>query len=489
MSVVSICLSLLVFGPSRSTMEHVSLAQLLAATGAEAVGLKCGERGFDSVETDSRAVRAGDLFWAIKGQRHDGHDFVEQALRRGACAAVVQNTKQTDPQSPLVIVPNTHEALWRFARWYRRCRDALVIGVTGSFGKTTTRSMIHAVLSTQFVGTQSPGNYNNQFGVPLSILEIDAKHEFAVLEFGASSVGEIRSLAGIAEPEIGVVTGIGPAHLDGFGDEQKIVVAKGELVESLPETGFAVLWGDDLHVRQLADRASCRVLFVGENADNDLQATDVQIVKNRLCFTVHNEFFELPTAGRHHLSAALCAIAIAKEIGLEPADIAEALQSFRPPPGRCRLEQIGCWTIINDTYNANPTSMQAACRHLRDWQTAGRKLLIAGDMLELGTRTAEFHREFGRSAAESGIDHLLVHGQQARHVIGGAIERGMPTHRLAECENFDAVLTVLDCWLEPGDVVLVKGSRAMRMERVVEWLRARQRRQGPSSAVPLRACA
>ena len=494
---LSFSLALFIFGQNLGfTMERVFLKELLAATGGRAIGSFHGNSQFTGVGIDSRTICANEVFWAVQGERHDGHDFVADAYAGGAAASVVQaNVVQANKvptvAGPMVIVPDTLEALWAFARWYRERQEALVIGVTGSVGKTTTREMIHTTLGTHFAGTQSPRNFNNQFGVPLSILEIDKKHEFAVLELAASKVGEIRELAGIASPEIGVVTAIGLAHLEGFGSEENIINAKGELVEALPPSGFAVLCGDDPRVRRLADRAACPVILVGEAAGQDVRATHVELGRNRIDFRVDGTRYELRVTGRHHLTAALSAIAIAREIGIPACEIREGLKSFVAVAGRCQFEEIGPWTVIDDTYNANPSSMQAACAVLRDWRGQGKKMLIAGDMLELGDRTAICHRELGQSAAIAGINHLMGYGQQAGHVVHGALDAGMPAHGLAECESFDAMLAVLDCWLEPGDVVLVKGSRAMRMERVIEWLRARAETglENTRSRVLTRACA
>jgi UDP-N-acetylmuramoyl-tripeptide--D-alanyl-D-alanine ligase len=477
------CLSLVLAAQVQTfRMQSVSLQELLAATGGEAVGFERGNIGFDRVEIDSRTVRPGDLFVAVRGERHDGHSFVEQAQQQGATACMVEaapkiaTTGQTrNTTRPLILVKNTTAALADLARWYRGKQEALVIGVTGSVGKTTTREMIHAVLGTHFAGTRSPKNYNNHFGVPLSIFAIEPSHEFAVLELAASRRGEIRELAGIAAPEVGVVTAVGTAHLEGFGSEENILNAKAELVEALPASGFAVLNGDDPRTRSLATRARCPVILAGEGSHNNLRAANVTVRKNRLGFEVDKTRYEVPATGRQHITAALSAIAIGREVGLSPAAIAEGFANFKPAPGRCQVDEIGTITVINDTYNANPTSMQAACRLLSDWIGGTKKLLITGDMLELGPRTAAFHHELGKAAAAAGIDHLLVLGRQAEHVVRGAREAGMESHRLAECGSLESLLAVLDCWLERGAVLLVKGSRGMQMERVVEWLRERER--------------
>jgi UDP-N-acetylmuramoyl-tripeptide--D-alanyl-D-alanine ligase len=212
-------------------------------------------------------------------------------------------------------------------------------------------------------------------------------------------------------------------------------------------------------------------MLVGEGPHNDLRAEVLSLGRNRIVFRADHVNYEIPATGRHHLTAGLCAIAVAREVGLDAKRIAEGLARFQSVAGRCQLQQLGAWDVIDDSYNANPRSMQAACELLRDWSGNGKKILVAGDMLELGKQAADCHRRFGRAAVEAGVDCLLVHGPHAGHAIRGALEAGIDAERLAHCTTFETVLAVLDCWAEPGDVILVKGSRGMRMERVVEWLR------------------
>ncbi|HLQ45517.1 MAG TPA: UDP-N-acetylmuramoyl-tripeptide--D-alanyl-D-alanine ligase, partial [Planctomycetaceae bacterium] len=437
------------------------------------------------VEIDSRSVKPGCLFWALRGERHDGHDFLVEARSHGAAAAVVSRRRLKKAQeafktgagrshtAPLIAVDDTLTALADFARWHRSRQEGLVIGVTGSVGKTTTREMIHAVLSASHQGVRSLKNFNNHIGVPLSVLELDASHEFAVLELGASAVGEIAALAEIAKPEVGVITGIGLAHVAGFGSPEKIVLGKGELLEALPASGFAVLPGDDPLTRNMARRAACPVLFVGESERCHVRATNVRVANQWLTFAVDGDEhieYQVPVTGRHFLQAALTALAIAREIGLSPAQIAAGFQNFDSLPGRCQVHRIGPWTVIDDSYNASPASMRAACETLRDWQGANKRLLVTGDMLELGKHTKQSHFELGRAAAEARFDGLLAFGEQAEHVIRGAYDGGMSASRLALCDHLEILLMVLDCVLEKNDVVLIKGSRSTRMERVLEWM-------------------
>ena len=455
-------------------MEPVQLNQLLDATRGQTAGLNDENVVLTSVSIDSRTLQPGDLFWALRGTTHDGHDFVNDAIRRGAVACVVDRNCNLQLTGPRIIVDDTRRALGDFARWYRHQWETLIIGVTGSVGKTTTREMIHAVLSAEHVGRQSHGNYNNEIGLPLSLLELAAGDEFAVYEMGAARIGDIRELCEIACPEVGVLTRIGKAHLETFGTIDNVYQAKGELLDALPQHGFAVVSGDDTIMRSVAARAACPVIFVGERLDNQVRATNVEFQPGRLQFTVDRRKYELNVPARHYLTAALCALAASREIGMQPAAIAEGFSRFVGQPGRCTVEHAETCTIIDDTYNANPLSMQAACLTLSAWPGAGHKLFVVGDMLELGAETQACHQDLGASVAAASVDRLLAFGKNAGHVSHGALRAGMQPHVVAECHELDSLLTVLDCWLEPGDVVLVKGSRGMRMERVVHWLKERR---------------
>jgi len=445
---------------------------IVAAGGRPSGEVRAGDL-LGQVRTDSRLVSPGDLFWALPGTAMNGHDFVGEAIRRGAACCVVEEDRAPFEGYARIVVDDSLTALARFSHAYRRACDAMVIAVTGSVGKTTTRSMLHSVLSARFSGTQSPANFNNHVGVPLSLLEISPQHEFAVIEMGASGGGEIAKLARIAAPEAAVITSVAPSHLEKFGSLDAIERAKGELVEAIPHDGFVVLNGDDCRVRAMAARANCRVILVGEGTQNDLRAEHVHVRNDLLSITVSGVEFQLSAIGRHHVTSALACIAVAREIGLSDAEIAQGLKQFQPVGGRSRKLDVGSWTIIDDTYNASPASMAAACQTLKNWQTAGRKWLVLGDMLELGPESATFHRQLGELAARSHIDGVIATGSFAGDTISAARSAGMQAGQLAVCRDFSTVLLHLDCWLAPGDVALVKGSRGMRMEQVIEQLKSR----------------
>jgi UDP-N-acetylmuramoyl-tripeptide--D-alanyl-D-alanine ligase len=471
-TIVSRLFVLLALGPAAGPtgMERVTLAELHAATGGRVIASNPAEVAFDRVTTDSRTAQPGDLFWALKGEQHDGHAFVANAIGRGAVACVVEENKAIAGQVPVLVLPDVLKGLQDFARSYRQRMDALVIGVTGSVGKTTTREMLFSALSSAFEGCRSRKNFNNHIGLPLSVLDVEQRHEFAVLELAASQSGEIRKLAEIARPEVGVLANVGIAHLSGFGSIESIAATKAELLESIPAGGFAVINGDDPHCRAASARARCRVIAVGESAENRLRATGIEADEHAVRFCVDGTTYAIPVVGRHHLPAGLVAIAVAREVGIKPGDIAEGFSRFVSVAGRCQIRQRRPWTLIDDTYNANPSSTEAACRLLSEWKCEGRRILVLADMLELGAESAAWHSRVGQSAARLGIDGLIAVGRYAADLLVGARAEGMHSEQLAQCDDREVVAAVLDCWIEPGDVVLVKGSRSMRMERVVEQL-------------------
>ncbi len=473
-------------------MERLSLQDLVQVTGGRLRDVDSADAEFDRISIDSREIRPGDVFWALKGENHDGHDFTKEALERNARLCVISADRADSVSGASLIVDETLPALGRFARWHRDRFDALVIGVTGSVGKTTTRELIYAALSGQYQGIRSRKNFNNLIGLPLSLLDLDPSHEFAVMEMGASQIGDIRELCDLARPEVGVVTAIGPAHLQSFGSLDAIIQTKGELLEQLPSTGFAVLPGDDTLLRQMADRAPCPVIFVGQNDDNRIQARHLEVHAGSLRFHCEGQDFDIPVNGRHTLSNALCAIAIGLEIGVSAQNLASGLTKFTPAPGRGGMVQIGPWTVIDDTYNASPLSVAASCRLLNEIVVPGigQRLLVLGDMRELGPTAVFEHERIGNLAAELRVDRLLVCGEYAGDVARGAKRSGMKAHQIAATNDTETLLAILDCWLEPCDLLLVKGSRSTQMERVIDWLKSHaELHQGLYSTGQHRNCA
>ena len=429
------------------------------------------------VVTDSRKIRPGDVFWALAGPKYDGTDFARDAFGRGAAGAVVGRSVDAPGDRWLLTVNNTLEGLQRWATHNREHFTGTVIGVTGSVGKTTTRQMIHTVLKSRLFGSASPRNYNNHVGLPLSMLRIDPRHDYAVLELGASRQGEITSLAEMCSPEIGVITQIGDAHLGGFGSRLGVAEAKVELLAALPPDGHAVL-GDDPLLRRFAHRCKAPITWVGRGSECDVRADEVRFSRGKLEFRVDDCPFSVPVWGRHYLSSAMVAIAVGQIMGFDPQDTAKALVDFDPLPMRCQVMQIRGATIINDTYNASPMAMRAALELLRDFDSEGRRIIVSGDMGELGTQSITLHQKLGNQVVTvCGADLLIACGRFAHHVVTAARAAGMPKARSIPCSTPEESLPYLGQAILPGDVVLVKGSRVLEMERVVDALHQYPRRR------------
>ncbi len=423
---------------------------------------------------NSAAARRGDIFFALPGQNFHGAQFAKDAVSRGAAAVVSQHSQWDSALSelPAILVPDVVRAMSALAVWCRKQSAALVIGVTGSVGKTTTRQMIAAVMTTEYKGIQSPGNYNNHLGVPLTLMLLDENSEFAVLEIGASAAGEIASLAAVADPEFAVITRIAPAHLDGFGDIDGVQRAKGELAEAVRSDGILFLNGDDQRVRSMGSRTSARTLLYGQADDCDFRVTEIRAIDGAIHFCVNNEPYELPCAGRHQVNNAAAAIAVGRTAGISAEHAASALRNCLPAPGRGQVVCNTPWTIIDDSYNASPVSVKASVDHLSSWTSCRHRILVLADMLELGEKAEQFHFQAGEEIGRSGIDHVLLLGDWADVVAEGvrSVQGSRAQSKVSVFRDLDTLLIMLDCLAGYGDVILVKGSRGMKMERVVNAL-------------------
>ena len=421
------------------------------------------------IVTDSRQVEPGDVFWGLVGPQHNGADYADEAFLRGASGVVAQG-RHIEPWAGrwTLRVPDTQTALWQLAALARYKFAGKVVAVTGSVGKTTTRAMIHQVLKYQWEGTSSPGNFNNHIGLPLSMLRWNSLDDYAVVELGANHCGEIESLASLCQPHVGVITCIGEAHLGGFGSQRAIAMEKCDLLSALPDDGWAVLGGDDLWLRRLAHRCSGSVLFSGRTADCDILATDVCYRQGELEFTVEDCRFRLPVWGRHFLTSAAAAIAVGRIFELSLEEIAEALARFEPLAQRCQVSQRGGVTIIDDTYNASPTAARAALEVLRDLDGPGRRIVVMGDMAELGSASEYWHQQLGeQTVTVCGADLVVACGEHAEEILAGAYGAGLPHNDGYTFSNATAAQRFLTNLIRPGDAVLVKGSRIMRMETIV----------------------
>jgi len=457
----------------------ISLRDVLEGTKGILHGSAATDLLFRRVWHDSRSVEPGDLFVALRGERHDGHDFVADAVRRGASGAIVEARRAEELASlgvPLVVVDDTLAALLRLASYWRRLFDVPVVAVTGSVGKTSTKEAIASVLAQRYQVVRSRGSFNTDVGVALDLLAIDPDTDVVVLEFGeAYRLGEVRELCALAEPRIGVVTNVSHAHLARMGTLERIAQSIAELPEALPADGVAVLNGDDFRVRLMAERTHARVLFYGLSPDCHIRAEAIEshgldgIAFDLIAYGERNRV-RLPLLGQHSVHHALAAIAIGYEFGMT---LDEMLPGFHDPRVQVRLLTVpgvhGA-TLLDDTYNASPASCMAALSLLQEIP-AQRRIAVFGDMYELGWYEEEGHRMVGRRAAAV-VDRLFTLGPRARWIAEEAVAAGMPPERVFATDDRRELVEVLRETLRRGDFVLIKGARGMRMEEIVEALRA-----------------
>jgi len=426
---------------------------------------------------DSRTVATGELFFAVRGERLDGHDFVAGAIERGAVAAVVSRERVASlPDAvlrlPLLITEDPLLALQSLAAHVRRQWGRRVVAVTGSAGKTTTKEAIAAALGARFMVLKSQGNLNNGFGLPLQLLRLEPEHEFAVVEMGMNHPGEIAALARIATPDWGVVTNVGNAHVENFAEGQAgIARAKFELVAALPANGVAFLNADDPYVSQFGRDFPGRVVYFGGGPCADPQFLDVAEDKAGL----HVRFrsgeregkFMLRLLGAHNASNALAGLAVALEAGVELSAAVKALEGLAAGDKRGQVIEMGGATILNDCYNSNPEALQSMIRTLAARPAEGRRILVAGEMLELGEQGPALHAACGRAAAGAGLDLVAGVRGNAEHLATAACAGGVASLFLPDAQ---AAGRWLKQNLQPGDVVLVKGSRGVHLERAIETL-------------------
>ena len=426
---------------------------------------------------DSRTIPPGELFFAVKGERLDGHDFVDAALEKGATAAVVRNDQLQRylGSTGLLAVDDTLIALQTLATAVRKLWGKSLIGVTGSAGKTTTKEAIAHVLASNFRVLKSEGNFNNHFGLPLMLLRLEPEHDLAVIEMGMSHSGEIRALAKIAQPDVGVVTNVAPVHLAFFDSLAGIARAKYELVESLPASGTAVLNADDEYVSQFGRDFKGRVIKYGTAFGADVRAANMQSSgANGSEFDIvageTREHAHLPLVGEHNVLNALAAVSVSIARGMKLSDAATALSTLKPADKRGQVVQLDNVTVINDCYNSNPKALRAMVDALSGIK-ASRRIVVAGEMLELGPAGEELHRESGRHIAEKKIDVLIGVRGLAQKLVDGAKQAGIRAEFVATPEEAGE-------WLaresREGDVVLLKASRGVKLEKALETWKAKR---------------
>ncbi len=435
---------------------------------------------FQGISTDSRTLQPGELFIPLRGEHFDGHDYLTQAIKRGA-AACLSEEMIGGLLVPVVKVKDTLKALGDLAAAVRRQFSGPVFGITGTSGKTTCKEMLASILTALGPGLKSAGNYNNLIGVPLTLFGLRPEHQWAVIEMGMSARGEIARLAEIARPNIGLITNIGAGHLENFDGLSGVAMAKGELFIGLPADGIALINVDDEEVSILPVANSVRRVTFGINPNADVRADNITVHNGSVSFNLviagAARRVILPLPGRHNVANALAAAAAATVVGVSMQAIVAGLESFQPCPGRMELIELpGDVVILEDSYNANPLSVRAALDALHDLGTPGRRIAVLADMLELGPSAPELHQQIGAIIPER-ADWLFTYGALAKEIAQGARGAGLDAARIFSEANHDELIEHLLELLKPGDRVLIKGSRGMRMEKVTAALRASLQKQ------------
>ncbi|MBQ7523115.1 MAG: UDP-N-acetylmuramoyl-tripeptide--D-alanyl-D-alanine ligase [Oscillospiraceae bacterium] len=444
-----------------------TLQQLSDWCGGTLVGN--GDTEISCVVTDSRKIVKDCLFLALHGANFNGNDFAAQAVKEGAAAVLVDET--VDVSAPTITVADTRKALGLLAAGYRQTLDAQVVGVTGSVGKTTTKEMIAALLAAKYQTAKTAENFNNDIGMPMTILSMPADTQMAVLEMGMNHFGEMAYLASIARPDVAVITNIGTMHIEYLGSREGILKAKMEIMQGMQKKGVAVFNGDEPLLWNLKDAEPHKKYYYGvENPACDVLAENVEQLDGGMLFVVkglgHRFELYIPADGMHLVYDALAAITVALLAGVAPEKIQIAMSNFRNTGMRQRVFEENGFTIIEDCYNAGPESMAAALQVLGDRKQSGKRIAVLGDMLELGARSSAEHFRIGRLAARL-ADTVYAYGAYSDRVVGGAITGGMDQKNCADFTTHEDLVKKLAAVAQKGDVLLFKGSRAMKMENAL----------------------
>ena len=452
-------------------MEALGMTEIADAVAGELIN----EEDFriDSISTDTRQLEPGDLFIALLGENFDAHDFLAQAFEKGARAAVVESGREYDVKKPLIKVEDTTRALQDLAAYYLEQLSLTVIAVTGSTGKTTTKDLTASVVKQRYETLKTQGNFNNEIGLPLTLFRLDESHEAVVLEMGMRGVGEIARLAEIAPPDIGVVTNVGKTHIELLGSVAKIAQAKSELVQSLDEKGTAILNADDERVKAMSELTKANVIYYGINKEANLKGREIRTLTSpdRVSFQLEvgtkSSEIMLPMPGEYNVYNALAAAAVGRELGIDLAEIKEGLATASLTDKRNQIiKSAQGIKIINDTYNANPTSVRAGLNTLSQI-AEGRKIAILGDMLELGEVAEKEHYKLGSVIIEEGIDYLITIGDLALKIAEGAEDKGLDKSKIFTYNRKREAIDKIEEIMETDDTILVKASRGMKLEEIV----------------------
>jgi UDP-N-acetylmuramoyl-tripeptide--D-alanyl-D-alanine ligase len=451
----------------------MNVKEIVKATGGKLLsGSPEADIDLSKISTDSRTIKKGEFFLALSGPNFSGSDFVKDALKKGAAGAIAEHIAVSDAShgKVLIRVKNGTKALQDIAACHRMKFNIPVICITGSNGKTTVKDMTAAVLSTYYNVLKNEGTKNNHIGVPQTLLKLQPDHDICVLELGTNHRGEIKALAAIARPTVAVLTNIGASHLEFLKDLRGVYEEKKDILKFLDKkNGVIILNGDDDFLSKIKGARS-KVVRYGLKKSNNFNARIVSTDKDKIAFLLNGkEGIELNLLGVHNVYNALAAIAVAARFKIGYDHIKNALAAFRPTGMRLALINAGNIDILNDSYNSNPLSMKTAVEAMKS-RPARARWIVSGDMLELGKESARFHRMVGEMIASAGIEGLLTFGEFSRHTLSAALGAGMDEEHLWHCATHDEIVGILKEVVQDGDLVLVKGSRSMRMEKVVEKL-------------------
>ncbi len=455
-------------------MIRATLLQLVAATNARFLtGEDRSDLEFHGVCTDTRAFEAGSLFVALSGPNFQADAFGAAAAEQGAAAMLLSDeatAKGIDASVPILLHEDPARALSDLAAWHRSRLSCPVLGITGSCGKTSTKNIAEELFSGSMRVVASPRSFNNQVGVPLTILLADESTELLICEIGTSGAGEIAALCRIAQPTCAIVTNVGSSHLEGLGSIEGVAAEKAELPRAVPAAGFVVVNADDRFASVMRDATSARVIDFGLNGEGSLQASDLLFHGCGTSFRVDGAEITLGLPGTHSVANLLAVLATARGLGVPLQDLLPRIAGLVGSSRRMERHDLSGLTLFDDTYNANPDSVTAAVRVLSGMHGFERRVLVLGDMLELGPRAAELHHQVGVEAARSGLGLMIVVGELARAAAAGALESGLDPERVVHLETTRAAVEAVPGLVRDGDVVLIKGSRALELERVVQQL-------------------
>lgn len=455
----------------------MDLKELIEATQGRMLNFRSTKiRG---ISTDSRTIKKGEAFIAIKGINFDGHDFVNKAITKGASCVIVSNRLYRQGKNtmggkkiPVLLVRDTIKALGDIAHYHRKKFKMPIIAVTGSTGKTTVKEIISHILSSRYRVLKNEGTKNNMIGLPLTLLKLNKAYEICVLEMGTNRFGEIKTLSEIACPSVGVITNIGYSHIESLETLQNVFREKNNLLKTLPHNAYSVLNKDDLFLSKA--ETHCNIIYFGIKGLCEYQATHISVKDRNISFKVKHVDFKVPLLGRHSIYNILAGIAVGQIFGIRLNDIAASLKKFKSPlNNRLTFHKMKAISIIDDSYNSNPLSFKVGIESLTQLERRGRRVIISSDMLELGRRSTYFHRKVGKLIANAGIDLLITVGPIAKFMGKSAIRWGMSKSKVLHFETRNALNNMLGDIIRQRDLVLVKGSRGTHMEEVVQRLKGK----------------